>query len=63
MDACQIDDVHPVDRGELSVVIGLEDFFCEGNHLLHGNVEAIADPLEQNVNDMEVNDQNVLIDG
>jgi hypothetical protein len=44
-------------------MIGLKDFFCDGDHFLHGNVEAIADPLEQNVYDVEVYDQNVLIDG
>lgn len=62
MYACKVDDVHPVDGGEICAVIALEDFLGEVDHLLDGDVEPAADAFEKGVNDMKVNDEDVSID-
>lgn len=62
MDACQIHDVHPVDREEVSTVVSLEDLLGQGDHLLNRDVEFVADAFEEGVDDVEVDDQDVSVD-
>ena len=43
-------------------MVALEDFFCEGYHLLERDVEPTAQSLEEQVGDVEVHHQYISIE-
>ena len=62
VDACQVDDIHPVDRRKIGAMVPLETFFGDWDHFLHWDVESAANSLEQTIDDVVINHKYVSVD-
>ena len=49
MDAGEVHYVHAIDGGEVGGVVALEDLLGEVDHVGVGQVEAVADTLEESI--------------
>lgn len=56
MYSSQIDYVHSINRGEVSAMVPFENLFGECDHFLNWDVELAADPFEDSVDDVKVDD-------
>ncbi len=56
MYSSQIDYVHSINRGEASAMVSFENLFGECDHFLNWDVELAADPFEDSVDDVKVDD-------
>ena len=59
--ACKFNQRHAIHRAILWRVNSLEYFFCQGNHLLNWNVDPIANPIVEGIQNVKVHNDDVSV--